>query len=303
MRLTHARILNVALPLALMLVMASISSCDPNAIAPLPTPVSPDNDRIITSSLTAGEATEDTTEPQAVPERLVAIVGLPGAVAGDGEVLLVNQRTGLESRVPATGLGTFSAALFAVPSDIYALRYVSPDGAESDAIEVGVTQFDPGSVTQLPSGSGAGFQSDESGSKDGDGTMGDNTDDPDASPPPAPGTSECETPPCEDDASNATDQPPVDATGGAERQTLALIWSIEDGALRLQAQPGTLAANSNVIISNSVTGAVQLEAADANGGLNVTVQATPGDVLLIFTQAANDPDATSPAQQFTVPQG
>ncbi len=112
-----------------------VSSCDPNVIAPLPSPEQPDDDRIITSSLTA---VSDTSS-----DFLVAVVGFEGAVGKAATVELTNPRTGKVVEVLATASGGFSAAPYGRADDVIEVRQVDAQGARSEPLTLRVAAYEP----------------------------------------------------------------------------------------------------------------------------------------------------------------
>ncbi len=119
--------------------VAVLWGCEPGVIAPLPSPEQPDDDRIITSSLTASEDTETDT--------LVAVVGFDGAVSGSQTVELTNRRTGKVLTARTTEAGGFSAAAYGRSLDTLELRAVADDGRKSEAVELVVTAYAAPEIT------------------------------------------------------------------------------------------------------------------------------------------------------------
>jgi len=99
--------------LAVVLAALFVAGCDS---APVPQPV-PDLVRL--STPTPGQ-----------PQRL--LVGLPGAVAGKGQVHVVQPKTGLSLSVASTEAGTFAAVLPTADAEL-ALTFENDDG-ESDPL-------------------------------------------------------------------------------------------------------------------------------------------------------------------------
>lgn len=108
-------------------------SCDPSVISPLPSPIEePDDNLILTSSLTAAAPDEDF---------LVAVVGLPGAAAAGGTLEVLNTRTGAATTLSATDAGTFSAAVYGQAQDLIELRAVADSGEKSNAVVFEVREY------------------------------------------------------------------------------------------------------------------------------------------------------------------
>lgn len=92
------------------------------------------------------------------------------------------------------------------------------------------------------------------------------------------------------------------ASGGtAENKRLDVIWQLVDGVLRLDANAGFTSPGDMVILANTQSGLVVSAAADATGAVRLELPAQPGDEMLLFNRATNNPSLTSPAVRFFVP--
>lgn len=246
-----------------------VTSCDPAVIAPLPSPVRPDEDRITTSSL--GLTTDTSTDS------LVAVVGLPGAVSEAGDVRVTNERTGVENVFLATEVGTFSATVYGRAGDELTLVYIDADSRESEPLELTINEYpdekdeptnggvtgEPASPPMVP---GSGF---EFGDSDGGG--------------------QCTEPDCETPEPNAPDD------------RLAVIWSFDGTELHVEGGEGFTTPNANVVVSNHSTGMVAVVNATDKGAARIDIPASVGDQIIMFAQSSIDASLTSPAITFTVP--
>ena len=270
-------------------------SCDPETIAPLPTPETPDGDRILLSSLTVAE------DVGAEVPGLVAMVGLPGAVEGTGEVRLHNARSGESFVISSTAAGTFTTSLMALPGDPLEVRFAIDTGAESEPAVVAVGKYDEeraAQVNEVPTYAGDDWAYEKN---DHDGTQ---------EPPPCEGEPDCPDP--VEPSAVPVDCPEEGPCAGAgpeggeldaetEPVDMVLVWTAEGGVLRLKALTGTFTASSTIVVMNSATGTVQMEVAGSDGDLDAIIDAQPGQILLVFAQAADDPKVTTPAVELTVP--
>lgn len=292
----------------------AILSCDPSVIAPLPSPIEPDEDRIVTSSLPM--AVESGGEPV---ERLVAIIGFDGAVEGLGKVRFTKVRTRAEVSYPSSDAGSFTASVVALPGDELDVVYENEDGRESDPIRIVVDQF------ALPEGREGTKQTANVDPDTGFATMpcerdeqGECVAEPE-SPPPSVGT----------DAGDPTDAEPGtdgdNATGSATNEgedggdddgdsdgVHDELDELSGGAVELQAAgyyssgeytfmapAGFVAADSLMIFANQSSGAVHTTTADSTGGFTITFEAEQGDWILMFAENPAT-GATTPALPIKV---
>ena len=244
--------------------------CEPEAIAPLPSPVEPDGTRILLSSLTAVE-TEDNEE-----NRLVSVVGTPGAVNDVGAVEITNVRTNEMVSAVASTLGTFAGRAYGRPDDGLRLVYVNAEGRRSRATNITISEYSPASslaatdASNQPTVPGAPPESSES----------------------------TDAEPCaaedEDCLAAGSDTP----EGGEEIDWVA---SFSNGIVTLQGPIGFADQDSIVIVSNLNTGAVISANVNTDtGAVRVEIPAENGDVLLVFAQDSEDANLTSPAVEFLV---
>ena len=110
-------------------------SCDPQNIAPLPSPAEPDGTRVLLSSLTAG----DPSTPDV--NRLISVVGTPGAVGDVGTVEITNTRTGVLAVASATPAGTFAGKSYGQPGDTLELVYIDDSGYRSAVTSLDVLAY------------------------------------------------------------------------------------------------------------------------------------------------------------------
>lgn len=281
--------------IATLLVALMVASCDPTAIAPLPSPVQPDDDRIVMSSLTVDEG-----EPT---ERLVAVVGFDGAVTGLGDVEFTNTRSGATMTIPSTEVGAFTTAIFALPGDTFDVRFSTEEGLRSDATQLQVAIIMPadGDRANIPAGGSAGepADSEDDARPEPPKVIWDNNfaaggDCEDGSEEDCPG----EQPGTSGTGSEA--QPPSDPDSDGKAQ-LAVEWWLADGELHITAEAGFTSPNAIVVAANQTTGGVHTTAADSVGGVDLSFPAQAGDQVLMFTQNPGDASLTSEAIAFTVP--
>ena len=110
-------------------------SCDPQNIAPLPSPTEPDGTRVLLSSLTATES--DDTDAN----YLISVVGIPGAVENLGTVEITNTRNGLIHVATATEAGTFAGKSYGQAGDSLELVYIDNDGYRSAVTDLVVASY------------------------------------------------------------------------------------------------------------------------------------------------------------------
>ncbi len=244
--------------------------CEPDAIAPLPSPVEPDGTRILLSSLTAVE-TEDNEE-----NRLVSVVGTPGAVDAMGAVEITNVRTNETVSAVASIVGTFAGRAYGRPDDELRLIYVNAEGRRSRATNITISEYSPASSLAAPDASNQptipGAPSESSESTDAE--------------------------PCA-----AEDEDCLTAGGGTTEGGEEIDWvaSFSNGIVTLQGPIGFADQDSIVIVSNLNTGAVISANVDTDSGaIRVEIPAENGDTLLVFAQDSEDASLTSPAVQFLV---
>ena len=234
--------------------MRAAVGCDPQTIAPLPSPFTPppDGTNILLSSLTAEEHAD----------RLVAIVGFDKAVAGQGDVKIVNTRTGAGLQYASTKSGTFAAAFEAQAGDALAVSFVR-EGVESESIEVTV----PSVVEQKTSTN---------------------------SPPPRAGAD-----PDGDDFEGTPAAPQTDAA--TEVRVLPVIVSQGDGTVTITSDNGFIDPQTWLVIANLTLGTVNNTLSDSNGRINDTFPGYPGDEIAFFSQSAEHPELTSPVVKTQIP--
>jgi hypothetical protein len=255
--------------LLLLISAASLTACEPDAIAPLPSPVAPDDTRIFTSSLTI-EGTS--SEPE-----LIAVVGMNECVAGSGDLRIVHTETDTEHLVATTDTGSFSTTLKARPGDSLTLQYINSDGVESEAVTIAVPSYEP---TQRS-------------------TSRRNTGEPDESNPAPP------SPPkvYEDAQENCVGSNCVGGTDNPETDTDTLnidMW-VENGVLYLSGDAGFATADSRIILTNLATGQVAEGQADSEGALDIHIPAKQGDKVALFSHHHDHHNLTSPAVLMDVP--
>ncbi len=300
----------------LTLLMASalvMASCEPpGAIAPLPSPLEPDDDKIITSSLMRA------SDSEAAEEKLVAVVGFDGAVEGEGMVRLVNLRNRVVDEYDSTISGSFSAAVLALPDDSYDVVYITADGRESKPVRLTVAaieQADRDSDTlvevddpQVPAGGGGDDNPDEqpntgeAGGRDSSENQGTppplpaftnmDSDDDEHEPVTEPPADPDDAPPPEEGDGTKTDQ---ETTAGAG---VAIATSVQNGVFHFQASAGFTWANAIVIFTNHTRGTAHSTIANESGAINISFGADEGDIIIVFTQHPENEDITGEALTF-----
>lgn len=263
--------------LLLLMIGAACLACEePGVIAPLPSPIAPDNDKIISSSLTVDPAAE---KPQ---DRPVAVVGLEGAVVEAGQVEITNARTGAVANYDTTDAGSFSAVALGQPGDELELIYVDLDGGRSESTRVTIGVILPQRDDALQ---GAGEPPE--GPPDFSAIPGDEneTDVGAGGGTPCPeGETDCDG---YEEGNGETDpNTPSAGTDGddAGKTTLAATTSLENGELRIMAGPGFTAPGSIVVFANHTSGAAHATTADSAGGLTIIFPAEVGDEIHMIGQ-------------------
>ena len=108
-----------------------IASCGPDAIIPTPSPYegTPDPTAIVTSALKGGGSTTEE----------VGVVGLPGAVEGEGTVIVTLSGKDAPIEVRSAVNGSFALTVEAAWDDVLTFAY-KPDGAKaaSETVDVRV---------------------------------------------------------------------------------------------------------------------------------------------------------------------
>ncbi len=282
--------------------------CDPNVIAPIPSPIAPDEDKIVTSSLML----------EVENEQPVAVVGFDGAVEGTGVVKLFNRRNGIESLVPTTRDGSFATAVSALPRDVFEVSYVDGDRVSEpveitiealDANNKRVSEYEPlvDEVENPPEGTSsnpdgeknedrddhappvnvggggtAGAVDCEAGEEEADPCDGDGADEPATEPDPAP------------------DTPTDEQNNFSGNSAPTILTGFKDGLFRLEGTAGSTWPGANLIFANQTTGDAVQVTANEYGAFVVEIEAELGDEIMFFSQNPENPTVTGPAQFFTV---
>jgi hypothetical protein len=230
-------------------------------VEPLPSPIAPDGTKIVLSSLTADS--DESTEGS------VAILGLPDAVNGYGTVRIVNERDMRTEFIQSTVEGSFVGTLLAKGGDVLIVSYLV-ESFESRTIEITVPQYTT--------------EKEQDGQLAGAGPRQPNDDFDEAVQDPAPETN--------------GEPPPVPPVADAAESLFELLG---DGLVRVQSGPDFIGPNHTLFVGNLVTGETFATVADAEGAVDITFPAEPGDRILMFSASPDDPAQTSPVTEYQIP--
>lgn len=236
--------------------------CDPQDIAPLPSPITPppDGEQLLLSSLTVGEEAE----------RLVAIVGFEHAVTGRGDVKIVNTRTQAGLQYASTDKGTFAATFQARAGDGLEVSFIL-NGVESEPVAVKVP-----AVVEKKAGGGP------------------------MPPEPGPGPDDDGDNHQASPMEPATDTA-FEGSGVDGKRVIPVIVSQGDGTVHLTSDPGFIDPKTWLVIANLSTGAVTTTLSDAYGAVDVWFSGESGDEIAFFSQSTADPSLTSPVVKAQIP--
>jgi hypothetical protein len=245
----------------LLIIPFCLAGCEPGTAAPLPSPLTPDDTRLVVSSLTDKDDT--------AAESPVAVVGLSGAVDGEGTVRVTNTRTEVHDVVNSTSQGTFVSSIQALAGDTLSLVFIV-DESESTPVTLEISSYTPPSK-------GVGVP------------------DPEAPPDPRMGGQSSESP--KQPTANDTD-------GDADTSAMATAEHFntdDEGAYTFKSADDFIQPGHILFIVNLNKGTTVTATANESGAVEIVIVADSGDELLLFSQSTNDPNQTSPATIFTVP--
>jgi hypothetical protein len=239
--------------------MALICSCGPNAIAPLPSPENPDSP--IGTSIMLSSLTVDDDSPD---EAMVALIGIEGAVGGEGHIRITTPRKDGSIIFPCTAKGSFVATLMALPGDLIAVSFMDSEERESLPIEFHVHSYEK-PVARDEDRIGGG-------------------------PPPADGK-----------ANQPGDSPsPIKHTEDSSNE-LALILNYANGIAHFTGPAGFIGAMDVLMIANEGDGNIYYTSADSSGAVDFSIPAQPGDLIVLFAINPLNNTMTTPASQFEIP--
>lgn len=239
--------------------MALFCSCGPNAIAPLPSPENPDGP--ISTSIMLSSLTADDDSPV---EAMIALIGIDGAVSGEGHIRITTPRKAGSIIFPSTIEGSFVATLMALASDPIAISFIDSDERESLPIEMHIHTYETPEARAKAGIGGAPAATDE-GTKQ---------------PDDRPGTIQLS----EDDSNH-----------------LEIVLNYANDQAHFMGGPGFMGAIDVLMLANESDGNIYYTSADSSGAVDFRMPAQPGDLIVLFAMNPLNNTMTSPAVQFEIP--
>ena len=227
-----------------------------NAIAPLPSPENPDSP--ISTSILLSSLTVDDDSPD---EAMVALIGIEGAVGGEGHIRITTPRKDGSIIFPCTEKGSFVATLMALPGDLIAVSFMDSEERESLPIEFHVHSYEK-PVT-----------------KDSGGTV----------------------PPEDGKANQASDTPSALKHAENSSNELALVLNYANGQAHFTGAAGFIGTMDILMIANESDGNIYYTSADSTGAVDFSISAQPGDLIVLFAINPLNNTMTTPASQFEIP--